>query len=80
MLPAHFMVAGYFSRRTLKMSSAMPRSSCGRRWRQVELGGENDPILVALENALAIVKFALGVAEHANCGAIEEPHLPRHVR
>ena len=76
MLPAHFMVAGYFARRIWKISSAVSRSSASGRRRHGQLDAENDPLFVFLENALAIAKAALWRAERPNRRSVQESHLP----
>ncbi len=39
-----------------------------------EVGGKDDPFFVPLENAFAVVEFALGVGEFARRDAVEEVH------
>ena len=74
MLPAHFMVGGNFSLRTLRMSAEIASSAAASAASSASSTAEDDPLLVAFENALAIAELALRVVEDAHRVAIEEAH------
>ena len=72
MLPAHFIVGGNFSFRTLRMSAEISSQFGGTGRLERQFHPEDDPLLVAFEDALAIAEIALRVIEIADPFAIEK--------